>query len=122
MRIEKGTYEEYVKLYGDSPLALNIKNNNCDLYFLYKDDELIDKIVVFTEENNLVNLNICLRPFKEYLEYTICYLSSRYSNIILELDENTYGKEIFNTIRSKYKAATLPNNHELSRLGLRIVK
>ena len=105
--INKGTYEDYIYWNGkrseNKPISLEIKNNDCDYYIVFIDDEYYDEIYVFNKENNLINLNINILPFHEHFLYIMRYLKRLYSQVTFKIDEKAYNTNIVENIRKNYK-------------------
>lgn len=106
-RIEfiKGDYEKYIYWNGNkeagSPFALEIKDNNCDYYVVKENDEFFDNLYIYNNENNLINMNVCLRPFNEYFDETIAFLKNNYNQVSLKYDKDMYGSKIYDEIKVK---------------------
>jgi DNA-binding transcriptional MerR regulator len=100
-----GDYEKFVYWNGNkeagSPFALEIKDNNCDYFTVKVNGEYFDDIYVFIHEDNLINLNICLRPFNEYFDETINFLKTKYDHVTLKYDKDRYGSKIYDEIKNK---------------------
>jgi len=101
----QGDYEKYIYWNGNkeagNPFALEIKDNNCDYYIVKVNEEFFDNLYVYTNENNLINLNISLRPFNEYFDETIEFLKTKYDQVTLKYDKEMYGNKIYDDVINK---------------------
>lgn len=117
MKVVRGNYKDYVKFngekYADSPLALIIKENECDYYLVYKGKKMFSDVVVFPKEDNLINLNITLcmqdilktilKEFKQYYPYiTFALDANRYKNVIFIRDNCDCLEEHTEKVDGKY--------------------
>ncbi len=93
MKVIRGQYGDYVKFngekYADSPLALTIKDNECDYYLIYDGKNIFSDVVVFPEENNLINLNITL-DLEKILEVILKELKKNYTYLTFTAEANSY--------------------------------
>ncbi|MDE6141021.1 MAG: hypothetical protein K2G03_00315 [Bacilli bacterium] len=102
MKFIKGQYADYVKFNGEkfsnSPLALTIKENECDYYLVYKDENMFSDVVVFPKENNLINLNITLN-IEEIFIGILEELKNYYSYLTFSFDANN--DKVLELVREK---------------------
>lgn len=93
MKVIRGTYDEYVKFngdkYADCPLAITIKDGECDYFIVCKGGKPFSDIVVFPKENNLININIILN-FKDILKCLLKELKKDYQYLTFAGDDNNY--------------------------------
>ena len=104
-RIEDGNYDEYIKWNGlkekNSSIALDIKNDNTKYLIVFKDDEYYSDVLIFNNEDNLINLNITF-GINDFLDILIEYLKkNNYEYIVFKSDETLYNN--LENIRNKYE-------------------
>ena len=104
-KIEEGNYEDYIKWNGlktkNNPIALEIRDGVANYFMVFKDEEYFSEVIIFPEENNLINLNITF-GIKEFLEVLIEHLKNKnYDYITFKSDENVYKN--LDIIREKCK-------------------
>ena len=92
----------------DTPAALKIKDGLCDYYIIETENGIYADLLVFKDENNLVNLHICNALKLEY-DLTINLLKDKYGVVTFKQDNNVYGEELFNKIKDTY---SLIDEHE----------
>lgn len=100
--IKEGSYDDYIKWNGlkvkGKPIALEIRDNACKYYMVFKNKEYYSEVIVFTKEDNLINLNITM-GIKNYLDSLLDYLKKDYDYISFRSDENLYKN--FDVIRER---------------------
>ena len=91
--IKEGSYDDYIKWNGlkveGKPIALEIRDNVCKYYMVFKDDEYYSEVVVFPKEDNLINLNITF-GLKNYIDKLLDYLKKDYDYLVFKSDEDMY--------------------------------
>lgn len=101
-KVVEGTYEGYIKWNGlkaeGKPIGLGIKDNTCKYLIVYKNDEIYSEVFLFTEKENLINLNITF-AVDDIIEPLIKYLKKDYDYITFKSDEDLYSN--LKTIREK---------------------
>lgn len=100
--IIEANYEEYIKWNGlktsNSPIALELRDNICKCYMIFKDKEFFADVILFEHEDNLINLNITF-AINEYLEVLLDYLKKDYKYLTFKSDEEIYNN--LDVIREK---------------------
>lgn len=91
--IKEGNYDDYIKWNGlkesEKPIALELRDNVCRYYMVFKNNKYYSEVVVFPKENNLINLNITI-GIKNYLNALLEYLKKDYDYLVFKSDENMY--------------------------------
>lgn len=90
--IKEGNYDDYIKWNGlrckNIPIALEIRDNVCKYYMVFKNGEYYSEFVIFTDEDNLINLNVF--EVGSYLDCLLNYLKKDYDYLVFRADENMY--------------------------------
>lgn len=91
--IVESNYDEYIKWNGlkvvGNPISLEIRDNNCKYFVVYKNKEFFSEVFLFTKEENLINLNIT-KGIKNYFDKLINYLKKDYDYLTFKEDEEFY--------------------------------
>ena len=91
--IVESTYDDYIKWNGlkeiGKPIALELKDNNCKCFIVYKNKEYYSEVFLFPNEGNLINLNITM-GIRNYFDKLIDYLKKDYDYLTFKEDEEFY--------------------------------
>lgn len=102
--VVQGTYDDYIKWNGlkmaGRPIALELRDDNCKYFIVYKNGQYYSDVVLFPKEDNLINLNITAR-IRNYFDKLINYLEKDYDYLTFKEDESLYNN--LDMIRKKCK-------------------
>lgn len=91
--IKNGDYNEYLKWNGlrfaNTPAALEIRDGVAKYYLVFKNGEYFTDFLIFTEEDNLINLNVTA-CFKDVLKPVLKYLKDEYHYVTFKTDDSMY--------------------------------
>lgn len=92
-QIKKSNYEDYIKWNGlkeaDNPIALELRDNVCKYYVIFKNKEYYSEVIIFEKAGNLINLNITF-GIQDYLGSLLECLRNDYDYLIFKSNEELY--------------------------------
>lgn len=127
-QIKEGTYEDYLKWNGlkmkNMPISLELRDNVCKYYLVFKNEEYYSDVFIFPEEENLINLNITTF-FKDYIDDLLNYLSNKYDYITFKSDENVFNnldiiREKCNCVDEHTETIKLDNNKSFNLTSIKV--